>query len=450
MRKQFYRYFTVALLAAAVTLTAASCHKKPRKEQEQKDKKEIVKEYIYAAMEYYYYWAEQIGRYSTNNKEIEDYFYSLLARQDRWSWMTDGDGFRSMETAVYTSYGFNFVQPIDYYDDYGVYVAYAESGSPAAEAGIERGYRLTAINGTPVETLIANNTFNTEVNKKSNKFTFVDRSGKSKEYNLTQKSFQSKSVLHSTIFTSADYQPLPQEKKVGYILYNSFTGSLSNEIISALTSMKNGGVTDLILDLRYNGGGDVSVLCNMANYLAPANADKKLFLTLKHNTQNREMDESFFIKREAQALDLTRLFVIIDRYTASASESLINCLKPYMQVHTIGGQTYGKPNGMYVITYPNDATISNVEYAFLPICFYCMNADDKADYDKGLIPENKRSDDVYHPFSPQEDLIGATLHYIVNGTYPALPTKTKSGTAVGTRAEFKQNRVIGAYKWLKK
>lgn len=448
--KNIFKGAPVALIAVFLGLSFSlnSCFFDWGGSSSDKDSTE-VKDYVDVLMKQYYYWADQMpSSIIKKGKSVKDYFESHLVSRDRWSWMMNGQSYNDMETGTSTgSYGFHIDQPIDYYNDYGVYIKYVDKESPLAKAGVTRGYRLTHIAGTEVMTLIKNDRFYDEIDKPSNSFTFKDTKGDSKTVDLSQTTFHSNSVTASKVFTASDYESLSKSAKVGYILYTTFNSNMKNEITSVLSQMKGQGITDLILDLRYNGGGDLSLCVDIASLLAPASADGKTFVTLSHNLANQKEDQSYTIKRTSNSLDLKRLFIITGEGTASASESMVNCLTPYMDVQTVGGQTYGKPNGMYVFVYPQKAKGANIDYAFLPICFYCKNVDGKADYDNGIAPKNKRYDDLYHDFSAQEDLISACLYYIANGSYPGLPdisSTTKATTSTGKEI-FLSDGFKGAY-----
>ena len=408
----------------------------------------VVKSFVDQMMKQYYYWAPEMpSSHVMKGRSVEQYFNSYLVSKDRWSWMMNGQTYNSMETGVSTSYGFHIAQPITYYKDYDIYITYVDKNSPLAKAGVTRGWQLTHIGGTDVATLVNNNTFYTEIGKSSNKFTFKKPGGESVELNLSQASYQSNSVALTKTFTSSDISALKSSDKVGYILYTTFNDNMKNEITSSLHTMKSEGITDLILDLRYNGGGDLGVCNDIASLLAPSSADKKVFITLTHNAKNRSEDSDYKLKRTGNSFNLSRLFVITGGGTASASESIINGLSPYMDVQTVGGKTYGKPNGMYVFLYPQNVSEKNVWYAFLPICFYCMNSEGKADYDSGIEPKQLRYDDLYHDFSAEEDLIKACLTYIGTGSYPSLPVakSTKSSALQPSKAIHLEDGFKGGY-----
>lgn len=343
--------------------------------------------------------------------------------------MMDGAKYNSMETGVTTSYGAKMAQPINGYNDYNVYVTLVQPNSPFAKAGIKRGFRLTKLGGVAVENLIREKTFDTELNKLTNNFTFLTPQGQTLEKQLSQADFQSCSVVKTALFNN----------KVGYILYSTFNKALEGEIKSAVSELKQKGITDLILDLRYNGGGDLDVCTDIAGLIAPEKAAGKVFVTLQHNDNNAGEDVSYKIKITNNSLCLNRLFVISNKATASASESIINCLKPYMEVIQVGETTYGKPNGMYVFKYPQKVPDSQITYAFLPICFYCVNSLGEGFYDSGIAPVKTVYDDMYHDFSENEEAIKQCLNYIATGAFTEISYKKSKSTGGASLSELPQN-----------
>lgn len=424
MKKSFFSMaYTLLIASVAAMFTLTSCDPLEKYADGEDDLK-TLKNYVNDMMENYYYWADEMPAGNANAANVEDYFKSKLIAKDHWSWMMDGDYFRELMTGVSTSsFGFHVGQPIDHFKDYGVYITYVEPNSPVGKAGIGRGWRMTHVNNTPVEDCIKNNTFSSELAKSSNTFKFLTPNNETKEFTLSQASYKSSSVVKTAIFTKADFPALSATAKVGYINYVDFSESLKSEIMNALQQMKDAGVTDFILDLRYNGGGDLELCENICSILAPASANGKKLCTLTHSKANKALNESYKIKRDSKSLDLKRLFVIQSKGTASASEVVINCLSPYMEVHNVGRVSYGKPNGMYLFAYPtinlnNESEYSKVLYGFLPICFYTLNCNEEANYENGINPENVRYDDVYKDFCAQEGMIAACLQYIATGSYP--------------------------------
>lgn len=430
MKRISLKYALIIALAILFCLGGCSKSHSPEKKEDYSYK---VKEFEKALMEQYYYWAAEM-RVPTNPKDYDvyTYFNALKVAKDRWSWMCDGRTYEESETGVSTSFGFHLKQPINYYKDYDVYVAYVDKNSPLGKAGVKRGWQLTKIKDFPIKNYISQGTLNEELNAQANTFTFLNLDNEEVRLDLSQSSFQANTVIASKIFDNSNCAELPSGTRVGYINYISFNSSLESEIINTLSQMKDGGINELILDLRYNGGGDLDLCTSVASLLAPASADKKTFLHIAHNAKQQKNDFYRKFARTAKSLNLNRLYFITTGATASASESIINGLTPYIDICSVGETTYGKPNGMYVILYPNNArTYSDVDYAFYPICFYCLNANEKADFENGITPTHTRYDDLYHDFDDSEDLIHSCLSLIATGALPPAPpasSKTKMAT----------------------
>lgn len=432
MKKQFI-LFTFIL---ALFFTLPSCSKSGTDpEKPSTDTQLAAKQYLYMVMKDIYFWNTDVpSNVSMNNIDIFDYFDKLLVPQDRWSWMETGTDYNTSETGIYTSYGASLGQAVDYFKDYNVRVRYVHKDSPFDKAGISRGWTIYKINGIKVQDIL-NQTdgsakFSEAFNHTPNTFTFLDLNDKEVEKTITATQVATRSVLMTKVFTSADYPSLPHP--VGYMMYLTFNQNMLSDIDNAITQFNQAGIKDLILDLRYNGGGNTKASERLANYLAPASAEGGLFVQLKHNKDYASLDNKetskTYIKRMSGALNLTRLYIITGKGTASASEIMINCLAPYMTVITVGNTTYGKPNGMYVIPYPEN-DINNAQYVFLPICFYSLNKDGKGYYENGIEPTQYWPDDYYHDFGAQEGLIKNCLQHITSGSFPVLPAAKVSSKA---------------------
>ena len=398
------------------------------------------KEYLHELMTEIYYWYNTVPRVNASSYEsIEEYFDALLAPEDMtrhgypWSWMAGGDYWNSVSTGVQTTYGISIDQALDYYNDYSIRVRYVFPGSPMAENGVKRGYELTHLNDIDIMSLIYSGAI-PQLNAPSNKFTFRDYTGNSFSFNASQRVVSTRSYLSSMVFTSQDYSGLPHN--VGYFHYYTFNANMLSDIHNAMSLFNEAGIRTLILDLRYNGGGDTNALDTLANYIAPSSAEGKVLSKRAHNAKYAALDDNplatSIIKRRSNALNLDRLIVLTTRSSASASEILINGLTPLMEVVQIGSTTYGKPNGMYVYSYPvgdlNDPKFTP-DYIFLPVCFFVVNSEGYGNFKNGLAPFHQRPDDLYHDFGLEDDWIQASLQYISTGTFPALPElKSKTRT----------------------
>lgn len=447
---KLFRNTTIILAIIATASFISSCTKPEVPDSNPELTK--AKTYLYELMGDVYYWYKDMPK-NIDPKPINsiyNYFDTLLVSQDRWSWMMSGADYISSETGVYLTYGGSFSQPIDYYNDYGIRVRYVFANSPLSEKGVKRGYLLTHLNGTPVMDLIVANTFNSTISQTTNSFTFKDLAGISTTFTATAREVSTRSSLKTMVITSADFPNLPYP--VGYFHYYAFKAGMLSDIDDAMATFKSAGIQELVLDLRYNGGGDGQATSLLANYIAPASAEGKIIARREHNDKLAQYDNDqttmTIVKRVANSLNLSRIIILTSKGTASASEVILNGLKPLMNVVQIGRTTYGKPNGMYVWFYPENNQ-TNPDYVFLPIAFFSVNSIGAGHYESGIVPDNDRPDDLYHDFGLQEDWLKTALTFITTGQYlplPAKPAAVKSLTPVGRIATDEDSRSYGIYK----
>lgn len=383
----------------------------------------------------YYYWLETRWAYAksvqpTAYSDIYAYFDDLLWEKDRWSWMCDGASFASSESGILRgSYGVSLGQPMEYYGDYSIRVAYVYPGSPFAREGVTRGWALTHIAGQPVMDLLRTKEFDAAYNKSPQTFTLEDLAGNSHTFTTSLEELSVSPVMKTAVFTAADFPGLSEP--VGYFNYLSFKANFLTDIDNAMATLKAANVRYLILDLRYNGGGDSRASQRLVDWIAPASAVGEVYVRRAHNKRLSRYDVDNKVEGNPNALNLKRLYVITGEGTASASEMITNGLRPLMDVKMVGDTTYGKPNGMYVLLYPDTkedqarydkGDYSKLEWVFLPIAFYNKNRDGESIPDDGFVPDNYRPDDYFHDFTPEEDNIRACLTHIATGAFPALPT----------------------------
>jgi C-terminal processing protease CtpA/Prc len=233
-------------------------------------------------------------------------------------------------------------------------------GSPAHRAGAQRGDFITRVDGNSLTNANVAALFNTrtpitiELRKKNNTTTTLQ---------LTPATYDIQPIAKDTVITS-------NGKAIGYIFYTAFVYKNERslqDLTAAFTRFKQANVQELILDLRYNGGGYLTAAAHLASLLAPAeNSARQDVLIYKiwnekyqeqyANTPSRTIERLHNTIPATARLELPRLWVLTSGNTASASEIVISGLAPYMQVHTIGDTTSGKNAGGSVFAYPDDKT----------------------------------------------------------------------------------------------
>jgi carboxyl-terminal processing protease len=211
--------------------------------------------------------------------------------------------------------------------------------------------------------------------------------------------------------------------KIGYMLFDDHVATAESELINAITTFRTAGVSDVVIDLRYNGGGFLYIASELAYMLGgnriTANATfEKLIFNDKHpeETNNPANTIGFqMVSTTGQTLptlNLPRVFVITAPGTCSASESVINGLTPFVNVIRIGGTTCGKPYGFI--------QANNCGDAFFAIQFQGVNNVGFGDYTNGFAPTCTVADDFTHALGDSsEGRLSATLAYSRTGTCPA-------------------------------
>ena len=385
-----------------------------------------ISEFIWEHMNNIYLWKDMIPQNIDRNNEFdpEVLFEKLLFRPtDRWSFITDDyealvNSFKGIEK----SFGHHFkLFYLPNSTDIAGIVKYVVPDSPADLAGIKRGDMFYKVNGGNIsadnyyELLFENETYNLS-------FGEFDQNG-----NITAtkvKTLNSVVIAENPIFINKtiDYDGT----KIGYLSYNQFIIDYNNALITAFEKFKNEGVQDLVLDLRYNPGGSINAAILLSSMIAPANVanNKEIYSKLIWNDDimdyliEEEGEESSnltskFITPEVN-LNLNRIYILITRNSASASELVINCLKPYMEVILIGSEN---TTGKYVGSITIDDDEADHGWAMQPIVLKTANANGISDYADGFEPDYLIEDDFNAPLGTlDEDMLAKSIELITGKT----------------------------------
>lgn len=315
-------------------------------------------------------------------------------------------------------------------DIYG-WVRYIIPNSDAAAKPVARGNIFYAINGTPLtidnyRTLLANETYTVN---------FADFDGgnitpNGQSVTLTKTALAENPILLSNVITQND-------KKIGYLMYNGFFPSFDNQLNTVFGDFISQGVTHLVLDLRYNSGGSVNTATKLASMIT-GQFSGQLFARQQWNAKaqayfqanNPGSLENKFIGG-LNSLNLNKVYVLTTKSSASASELVINCLKPYINVIQIGDVTAGKNVGSITLydspTFAKQNVNPNHKFAMQPIVLKIVDKNGFGDYTAGisptfLLPENLN--DLGILGNVNEPLLNAAINQIIaNGRMmPQVPS----------------------------
>jgi carboxyl-terminal processing protease len=290
-----------------------------------------------------------------------------------------------------------------------------ERDSPAGRAGVRRGWRITAINSnTNMTTGNADFIVQAVYGGASGSFTFQKPDGSSVTLNLSAATYREHAVVMDSIYNV-------NGRKTGYLVFNSFLGDTSemyNDFNRVFSRFARENVSDVVIDLRYNGGGYVSVASKLADYLAPSSANGGLMMTQEFNDKYSMFNSTEYFQKSGP-LNLHRIFFIVSSSTASASELLINNLKPYMDVQLVGpSRTYGKPVGYFPV--PVD------KWYIFPVSFKTTNKSGEGSYYNGLALNYQVADGLDKDWGDaNESALASTLNFINSGVYRSASAGTQ-------------------------
>ncbi len=221
-------------------------------------------------------------------------------------------------------------------------IARVYADSPMGRANVKRSDIIVSVNNIPwddIDSTLYNDLLGTIDNPLPTIWVFRDSAtNETRQIELTQSVYTINTVLHSQIITHPEYSG-----KIGYLVFERFLGPSESELDQALNSFLQNDVTDLILDLRYNGGGLTRIARKLISQIAGPDTDGELLIKYRNNDKYRQLDTERFFEPQQINLGLKRLVVITSNATASSSEIVINSLKPYIDVMTVGSGTAGKP-----------------------------------------------------------------------------------------------------------
>ena len=286
-------------------------------------------------------------------------------------------------------------------------VRLVEPNSPAGKAGIHRGWQITKINSSSnITTGNADFIIRNIYESATASVTFEKPDGTTQTIDLAQAHYTEKPVYLDSVYTVGS-------KHIGYLVYNSFLGDqakVSSEFQRVFSKFAQKNVNDVVVDLRYNGGGYVDLQQKLADYLVNDAANGDVMMKQMYNDSNKQYNQTTYFKKTG-SLNLNRIYFIVGSSTASASELLINNLKPYMDVRLVGASnTHGKPVGFFPIPVG--------EWYIFPVSFRSVNKNGEGNYFNGLTVTSKVADGLDKDWGDvTESSLASVIRNITTGKY---------------------------------
>lgn len=355
---------------------------------------------------------------------------------------------QGIEKTMTDSYGISGLVMVQFSDAWGIGIQSVYPGSPAEQAGLQRGDIIVTINGQYMysedEATAVYINLLSPVSSSTTRLLLIDGS----EVSLTTTRLYPTPVLAHEVFEVGG-------ARIGYLNYSGFDAAYDNDLLLALRDLEAEGIDELILDLRYNGGGHVISANMLSTIIAGSRADGQVFnyyryndermanvestmeeTSLEYDAEVERFKEEFYYGNyygadlSREGLDLDRLYVLTTGSTASASELVINSLRGIgIDVVTVGETSNGKNVGMEGISF----RLEGYTYEMFPITFQSYNADNYSIPATGVTPDIPAADwdqsFGYLPFGPDEPLIAAAIEDITGIKTRAAATKAATQPA---------------------
>ena len=443
-----------------------------------------VSQFVYDGMATYYYWADDVVNKEPKLTDVnpENYFYRILHSTDTkngWSWITDDvKGLLAGYSGQSLSFGYDLSFVIIDNDVYA-FIKYVYADSPADNAGLKRLDLIGKLNDQPISTeqrngatYISNKDVNLLYGNNAVKFTTYKLSGsqltQDKVVTIAPNNSSKDPVLYDSVYTIGD-------KIIGYLFYTDFYDNFNYRLYDVFSNFKQAGVTDLVLDLRYNTGGAVSSAIYLASLIAPRTVveNKSPYIVMDYNDLlNRSFDQWYkeaipankykydrkdylgtYNSKEKDPLganlDLDKVYILATGNSYSASELTLFCLDSYMDVVHIGANTGGKYtaswtihgyNGDYGVTLYDEDKLSTAEkntlkdWAMQPIVAMYSNKDSKNFSSPGyLVPDHFLREgfgyiDYWTPLGDTNDVLLGQALYLITGVESYKPVEPTTRT----------------------
>ncbi|PIF45452.1 C-terminal processing protease CtpA/Prc [Chryseobacterium sp. 52] len=383
---------------------------------------ESVNLWVQDSMRRYYYWADQMPAKPDYHLPVKDFFKSLLYSQDRFSFMVNTQDPSSYPRSVRNMYGFDYAVIQLANGSVVTAVKLVMKNSPAFNSGLQRGMMITKINGKTITAANAE-----ELTSSIKDQTVIELTvGNWKNGAVTDE--KSITVYYGYSFE----QPLESKifekngKKTGYLYVYDFPDGMTSVLNQKFAAFKAAGVQELILDLRYNYGGSVSSAAALCSLIPSGISSSSPFIIYRGNKNGGEVKRTFaqqitydpgaldFNSLHANALNLNKVYILTSGSTASASEIVINNLKPYMQVIQVGDVTLGKDMAGFIVE--DKRKPKKISWLLHPVIYKVFNANGEGAYSNGISPQITANEYTTLPLLPlgdaEETLISSALNSI--------------------------------------
>ncbi|MEE2023996.1 S41 family peptidase [Alkalimonas mucilaginosa] len=361
----------------------------------------------------YLWYREMPERVNLNQFNSADQLVrAVRASHDRFSYVLSAEEYEArFIDARFFGYGMSF-QIVD--NESALLIRFVYSDGSAAENGLQRGDRITEIEGKTVAQWYADieagratndDMFGANDDGVMRHFAWIKPDGNALQADFIKREVTTNTVLHRSVLEK-------EGKRIGYLVFNSFIELSETELEQAFSYFKQQNIDELVLDVRYNGGGLIRVASQLASHIAWPTLQNKTFVTFSHNDKNPQNNRTwqFSLGQRGQSfLNLSRVLVLTTPGSCSSSELVINSLTPFIEVVQIGEATCGKPVGQ------QPEYFDRRQQVMFAVNFQTVNALGFGDYFDGLMPHCPVRETIPGDWGLEtEALLQEALYYLSN------------------------------------
>ncbi|MEN6453036.1 MAG: S41 family peptidase [Prolixibacteraceae bacterium] len=417
--------------------------------------------WIHDDMDSYYFWTDQLPDVDYRKEsDSEEYFKKLIYKDDPWSWITDDYASLAADyDGVPVTMGYD--PSFFYYDSASdrviMVVNYVYPGSAAAEAGLKRGDVILKVNGQEFNDenyyeVYSGNSYSVLIGKaRLNSDKTVSIEDTKVTLSMTARVTTTDPAVWHEVIDTLDH-------KIGYLAYVEFVAGADSVFLETLDEIfvefKSKGVSDLIVDLRYNPGGESTAAIHLASEIAPAaviNSSDKYLVSLNYNSDFQAYLESkaefkdnlyYRFSKPKANLNLDKVYFLTTDGTASASELVITGLDPYMEVVQVGDSTYGKYAGAFIL--PDNEDEEKAKWAIIPIVMKYANYNKYTDFKDGLYPDFVMNDNLIFavPFGDTADPMTKRAIEDIAGVPQSVATRSRFDLTRRFKKIIPENRAM--------
>lgn len=395
-----------------------------------------MKSWVYDNMNDYYLFYDQVDQNVALSQfdDVESLITQLRVQPfDTFSYITEETS-HSARFDEGETFGFGWRLQRNQQDEF--FFKLIEKQSPLARVSVQRGDQLVAINGRPMAEFLQMSTAEKDAalgvgdEAVTVNFTIGKPAGSTTDVTVTKATYPVETVLANQI---VDYN----NTRFGYLHFYQFLETSRAELQNAFTELASANISELVLDLRYNGGGRVSVANELASYIVGNGKTDQPFATYRPNDKYAALTSDINFINQAQALNLSRVFVLQSDETCSASELVVNGLRPFMDVITVGGTSCGKPYA----SIPRAACGKVMNALELE----SINAAGVGGYYDGIAADCPVSENISQALgSSSEALLKAAMDYASIGSCTVAAARSKRSIELPLPTELRSPHFVGS------